>query len=153
LRSHRGVGWILLKSSGGGDKGLIDGLRGSVNHRDGRWQGFLGESLSATIDLGKDTEVFAIEFNCLKHPNISIFEPRKVSFDISRDGIKFNEIYRQPVFHIKNEDHEIVTYRVDLRGRKTRFVRVNAENLGVCPQWHSNAGQKSWLLIDEIIIE
>ena len=139
--------------TGGGEKALIDGLRGTLNYQDGRWQGFHGESLIATIDMGKEMELYAIEVNCLKHPGNSIFEPKKVSYEISRDGSKFNEIYRHPVFHVKNEKHEIVSYRIDLRGRKTQFVRINVENMGECPQWHPNAGQKSWLFIDEIIIE
>jgi hypothetical protein len=154
--SFRGIKYETSFSpryTAGGEKALVDGLRGTMNYQDGKWQGFLGESLIAVIDMGKELEVTAIEVNCLKQPSNSIFEPRRISFEISKDGSKFNEIYRHPVFHVKDEEHEIVTYRVDLRGRKTQFVRVNIENIGVCPQWHPNAGQVSWLFIDEIIIE
>ena len=34
-----------------------------------------------------------------------------------------------------------------------RYVRVQAENVGVCPEWHPGAGGKSWVFSDEMIIE
>src|SRR5262249_23522991 len=43
--------------TGGGDEGLIDGIRGSVNFASGEWQGYQGQDFVATVDLQKETEV------------------------------------------------------------------------------------------------
>jgi hypothetical protein len=39
------------------------------------------------------------------------------------------------------------------KGFSARYIKVKAYNLGVNPKWHFSAGEKSWLFIDEIIIE
>jgi len=36
---------------------------------------------------------------------------------------------------------------------KVRYVRVKAENISVCPEWHPGAGGKAWLFIDEIVVK
>ena len=43
--------------SGGGDEGLIDGIRGTLNFASGEWQGYQPHDLVATIDLQKETKV------------------------------------------------------------------------------------------------
>ncbi|MCC6452533.1 MAG: GH92 family glycosyl hydrolase, partial [Acidobacteria bacterium] len=37
--------------NGGGDEGLIDGIRGTVNFASGEWQGYQGQDFDAVIDL------------------------------------------------------------------------------------------------------
>ncbi|HQL71024.1 MAG TPA: hypothetical protein PLA77_09345, partial [Bacteroidales bacterium] len=34
-----------------------------------------------------------------------------------------------------------------------RYVRVVAENVGVCPSWHQGRGKKAWLFCDEVVVE
>ena len=34
-----------------------------------------------------------------------------------------------------------------------RYVRVVAENVGVCPSWHQGHGKKAWLFCDEVVVE
>ena len=43
--------------TGGGDEGLIDGIRGTTNFARGEWQGYQGQDFVATVDLQKETEV------------------------------------------------------------------------------------------------
>lgn len=35
---------------------------------------------------------------------------------------------------------------------KTRYIRVEAVNIGVCPEWHPGKGQKAWIFADEIVV-
>ena len=37
--------------------------------------------------------------------------------------------------------------------QETQYVKVIAKNIGLCPEWHKGAGNKSWIFADEIIIE
>jgi hypothetical protein len=36
---------------------------------------------------------------------------------------------------------------------RARFIKVKAESLKTCPDWHIGKGKKSWIFIDEIIIQ
>ena len=37
--------------------------------------------------------------------------------------------------------------------REVRYVRVRAEALAVCPDWHPGKGTPGWLFVDEIVVE
>ncbi|MBI3189190.1 MAG: hypothetical protein HYZ33_00935 [Ignavibacteriales bacterium] len=41
-------------------------------------------------------------------------------------------------------------FSAELKNQKARFVRVQAKNVGRCPEWHKGKGEKAWLFVDEI---
>ena len=41
---------------------------------------------------------------------------------------------------------------VGAEGREARYVRVQADNIGLCPPGHPGAGGKAWLFVDEILV-
>ena len=47
--------------------------------------------------------------------------------------------------------------RIEARARvnekQAKFVRVKVENYDVLPEWHPYAGQKAWIMVDEVTIE
>ncbi len=43
--------------TGGGDEGLIDGIRGTLNFASGEWQGYQAQDFVAVVDLQKETEI------------------------------------------------------------------------------------------------
>ena len=56
--------WTIILASkyssqynGGGDLALIDGIRGTSNWSGGGWQGYQGQDVLATIDLGRTQKV------------------------------------------------------------------------------------------------
>ncbi len=140
--------------SGGGPLGLTDGLRGSRSSRDGRWQGFEGDDLSAVIDLGKTRPIGRIAVGFLQASSSWIFLPSAVEFAISEDGKDYVVVATQ-ANDISPLDPEPKTkeFSVNPAGKKARFVRVQARNIGVCPEGHPGAGNKAWLFADEIIVE
>lgn len=62
---------------GGGDTGLLDGLRGGKSYMDGRWQGFCPNDLDATIDLGEVTAIHRVmaNFMQIRTPQV-FFQPK-----------------------------------------------------------------------------
>jgi hypothetical protein len=34
-----------------------------------------------------------------------------------------------------------------------RYIKIYAENIKTCPDWHPGAGGKAWIFIDEVVIE
>ena len=138
----------------GGDQALIDGKVGSMNASDGAWQGYLEKDMAITLDFGQRVEVNSINIHALKDQNQRIFLPNKVVFEISNDGERFNEVYRKPLFHGRDSEISIMDFNFEFKGsRKTRYVRISAENMGKCPPWHNAAEQPAWMLFDEITIE
>lgn len=144
-----------------GNSSLLDGRRGGLNFRDGNWQGFSKEDFSVIIDLGKKTSINKIEAGFYQYSNSWIFLPKKVRFLTSLDGEKFEELGKEEEGFKKLQrkrgkfifsPSNVIMSSFGAR-HQARYVKVEAENIGIVPNWHEAAGSPAWLFIDEIIIE
>jgi hypothetical protein len=117
------------------------------------WQGFEGEDLDVVIDLGKIRFISSISVGFLQNPDAWIFLPEWVTFSYSKDGKNYQHLDK-----IRNENS------VEKKGSfkqkfiqenlkiKTRYIKIMAKNIGVCPSFHPGSGKKAWIFADEIII-
>jgi predicted alpha-1,2-mannosidase len=159
---HRiGHGWtVTLKNlyspqyTAGGEIALIDGQRGGMNFRTGSWQGYHGVDFEAVVDLGSDRPVSKVMVSFLQDQNSWIFMPEEVTIMVSRKPFDYRTIAILKN-DVPDQTEEPVIKEFTREGlRETcRYVKVNARNRGVCPDWHIGAGQKAWIFIDEIGIE
>jgi len=137
-----------------GKEALTDGLRGSVNHRDGLWQGFMGNNLDLIIDLGKEMPVNSVQMNFLQNQRSWIFLPVVVEYSLSSDGKKYHSFNEVPNKISPKEERAIIqpfNFQF-MENTKARYIRVKAKNLGVCPSWHEGAGQECWMFTDEVVV-
>lgn len=139
--------------SAGGDNALVDGIRGSANFRDGRWQGYHGNDVETVIDLGEAKAINRISIDFMHAIDSWVFQPAWVEFAQSIDGTTFTTIER-----IAGDPNHRAEGPVTKRFSATtshlgRFIKVTAKNIGVCPDWHKGAGKKAWLFADEIVVE
>ncbi|KAF0131194.1 MAG: alpha-1 2-mannosidase [Bacteroidetes bacterium] len=138
---------------GGGDDGLIDGIRGAENWRLGGWQGYQGTDFEAIVDLGKSRKISFISAGFLQDIRSWIWMPKEVAIYVSEDGKTFNPL--AVVSHKIPFDKEGL-FMQDLGinvNTKARFVKVKASNFGTIPAWHMGAGGQAYIFIDEIIIK
>ncbi len=134
-----------------GQKTLTDKLTGSLHGRDGRWLGFEGTDFNAVLDLRSIKEVKSVKINFLHDQSAWIFAPVKVYFSISTDGKKYKPVLQEEFDAVtKVEKSTIKTYEAILREKSARFIRIEAKNAGPMPTWHSGAGGKAWIFVDEI---
>jgi predicted alpha-1,2-mannosidase len=140
--------------TGGGDEGLIDGIRGTTNFASGEWQGYQAQDFVAVIDLQRETEIKRLGGGFLQIARSWIWMPTRVEFEISNDGENF-----RPAAEIKTTvapddmEHKIRDYKTDIAPVKARYVRVKAVNFGKIPAWHPGAGFDAFIFVDEIFIE
>ncbi len=134
--------------------GLLDGVRGTADFRDGTWQGFEGNDLAITVDLGKKATIDRVTVGVLSDNASWIFLPREVELFISDDGVRFrsaaSETFESPE---RSEPAGVKRIRLETGGKDARYVRIIARSRGTCPAWHTGAGKKAWLFADEIVIE
>ena len=133
-----------------GSQTLIDGLHGGSNYRSGRWLGWYGTNLDATIDLQEVTEISKVKFNLLINMKDWIFNAQSVKVLVSEDGENFNEIASQGI-DLLPADYESSLYPVEITFEpvNTRFVEVIVEPYD-CPEGHSGYGYPAWIFVDEI---
>ena len=129
---------------------LIDGLRGGSNYRSGRWLGWYGKNLDATVDLQDLTEISSVRFNLLINMKDWIFNAKSAKVLVSDDGEDFKEVFSQD-FDLLPADYNDFLYPVEIS-----FSPVNAKYVEIiitpfdCPEGHSGYGYPAWIFVDEI---
>ena len=138
-----------------GPRGLIDGLRGSVNWKTGGWQGYQDTDFTAIVDLRGVREVSTFGSGYCQDARSWIWMPKYVEYSISMDGEKFI-----PAGRVDNtvdaQDYTIQTrdFVLELPSPvEARYVKVFAKNFGTIPSWHLGAGGEGFIFIDEILVE
>ena len=161
---HKAIGKLLKLNSqysrynraysAGGEMGLLDGLRGSDNFADGRWQGYQGQDLDIIIDLQKPTNIRTITIGFLQNSFSWILMPERVQIFVSNEPDKF--VLTKEILNTVDpkEDGAIIKdFGASFPQLIARYIRVVAKNPGKLPSWHQSAGGDSYIFADEIIVE
>ncbi|NOT36659.1 MAG: glycoside hydrolase family 92 protein [Saprospiraceae bacterium] len=136
----------------GGGNALFDGLKGSMDFRDGRWQGFRGKDVIVQIKITNPEKINGIKVRCLQDQNSWIILPELIKVFVSNDGYNYSRedliTHNIPKNTNESVDHVFTTEKV----KGSKFIELKILNSGTLPDWHISSGKNSWIFIDEIII-
>jgi hexosaminidase len=140
---------------GGRMMALVDGVLGSNNFRDGRWQAKQGKDLQATIEFATVQSITKISTRCFHYANAWIFRPEEVVMEVSVDGTNWKPFATVgTIIDAKTTGEFVVEYTHQSPVNvQAKFVRVTAKSIGPCPTWHDAVGEPSWIFWDEIVVE
>ncbi|WKD87024.1 Beta-hexosaminidase [Polaribacter huanghezhanensis] len=153
IKMHKAVGKKITfdvapseKYNAGGNAALINGISGSdKRYGDNEWLGFDGKDVEITIDLGKEMDVNSIATRFNNQTGSWIYAPSQVivSFPGNDEFIPIE---------LEQSKEKIVDLKLETK-IVTRYIKLKLINYGVIPDGKQGAGHKSWLFIDEIIVE
>ena len=139
------------------DIALMDGKKGAPGDFSNDWLGFEGVDMEATIELAVPTNINMVKIGLCHEPQSWVMWPKSVWVCFSSDGKEFTDwqMAELPVFDRpdKMQGFGRIEARARVDGKKWKFVRVKVENQGVLPEWHPYAGQKAWIMVDEVVVE
>lgn len=137
----------------GGVQALVDGLRGGKDFRTGEWQGYQGQDVLATVDLGGVKQVKRIGLSVLQDQRSWIWFPSEVTFAWSMNGQQWSS--RTVVSNADRQADGGLTAEMwtELINKKARYIKIMAKNAGPCPDWHPGKGGATWIFLDEVLIE
>ena len=147
------------KYNGGSKNALTDGVlshdNGSSENGYDIWQGFDGTNLDAVVEFGKETMINSISCGFLCDESSWIFLPKNVKFFISNDGVNYQLLEQNITESLSKKAGKYrQAYSVSFAEKvPIKYLKVVAENIGVCPDWHDGAGSKAWLFADEIVVK
>lgn len=160
---HKGIGCPMkIKATysnynpayaAGGDQALLDGLTGSLNFADGRWQGYQGQDLELEIDLGKFQPVSSVSMDFLQNAYSWILLPKDVQIFTSDDGLTYRLV--ATLTHDvppTGQTTVIHTFKAGFESMNTHYLKIIAHSQGNLPEGHHAAGNPSFLFTDEVII-
>jgi len=139
----------------GGKDGLADGVLGSLDFRDGRWQGFFGDDVELIIENpNEDKTISSVSINFYRYINSWIFPPESVSISYSTDGEEFESIdsidFKEEDMHVRGK--EILSPSFSFKSLDANYIKVSIKNIGKVPHWHEASGEPAWVFVDEIIV-
>ncbi len=133
---------------------LMDGKFGNpLNTKDG-WLGFAEKNAEITVKLAKAGALKKLRFRFLENQKLKAFAPSKLVMEVSEDGKNFEKVYDYVNDNSAKLTSDIsikeFTEEIDVKSRQIQYIRLRAEQLGKCPAKHPNAGERTWLFLDEI---
>ena len=137
----------------GGDNALVDGMRGGPDFRTGEWQGYQGQDVLATIDLGKARRLKRVGLSMLQDSRSWIWYPEYVDVAWSSNGRTWSSVQLTHTVDRRSEASQNMELWSALIGKKAQYIKIMAKNLGPCPEWHLGKGGASWLFLDEVMVE
>ena len=133
---------------------LTNGRLGSLDFKDGQWQGFSGKNLDVIISLDSITSINKISMNFYQYINSWIIVPSYISILSSKDSLHWEVIKSvDSIGEIRKRGKFINSLSFDSLKTNAKYLKIFAKNHGKLPSWHEAAGAESWLFIDEIIVE
>ncbi len=138
-----------------GPKKLFDFKLGSENFKDEKWNGYLGNDLNTTMDLGEPKTVNTVTVNCLGRSRDWILFPKNIKvFASSNKTSGFKLVGSLSIVEDEKQESTLIKkFNVKMpENTKAQYFKVIAANPKVLPKWHEGAGNPPWIFIDEIIL-
>ena len=137
---------------------LLDQRIGNpANFHEG-WVGYWGKPMKIQYKTGASPSDFpAITMSFAHHPAQWIFLPQKVTVSYSTNGKKFSQpeevaLPFDPTLQ-ENEKPRVCLLRHRISRRNVKYIRIEAQPVDQLPAWHPAAGEKAWIMIDEIKVD
>ena len=138
------------------DIALMDGKKGVAGDYYNDWLGFEGVDMEATVELAVPTVIHSVRIGLCHEPDSWVVCPKAVWVSFSTDGNNFGDWQQADLPVVDPSDPMKGLGRIEARfeadGKQRKFVRIKLENQGTLPDWHPYAGQKAWLMVDEVSI-
>ena len=128
--------------------GLVNGIYSSKGLSNPDWLGWIGEDLVASIDLGKKDNFSLIKIHTIVQNSSRIYLPEYVEVLTSNDGKKFISAGKSTEF--VNDTLNLGWITANFPKQTSRYIKLIAKNYGMIPEGKPGAGNKAWLIVDEI---
>jgi endonuclease/exonuclease/phosphatase family metal-dependent hydrolase len=132
---------------------LIDKKRGLIQNPEKGWLGFRKNNFDVVLDFTEVIEIHKITLSFLVDPSLRGFKPAKITVLSSNNSLRYNKLYSKKFNNKRIKAAKRFTHTISLSNTQTGYVRIIANNIGQCPDWHPSQGKDAWLFVDEIIVE
>lgn len=130
---------------------LLDHQLGTGDISDGTWIGFEGNDCVLTFQYNRPVVLSQLMVSCLNAPGRWILPASGIEVYTSTDGHRF-DYWDESTPEGTSGEGNIMT-RIELTGRRERYLKVVIKNAGILPAGHPGAGKPAWLFVDEVVVE
>ncbi len=141
------------KFAADGGKTIIDGQKGELNFKGGKWLGYREQRMEALLCFNEPKEVSSITISGLIDINSFIMPPKSIEVWGGNQVGKMKLIKTiTPEQPTKTKPSYITGYDVTFNPIKEKFIKLVITPLPKLPTWHIGKGDKAWWFTDEIFV-
>ena len=137
------------------DTVLIDEYIGnSADYHEG-WVGYFGNPMKIQYETGEWTsDSLTVTLSFAHHPSQWVFMPQKVLVSYSKNGKKYSKpeevaLPFDPALKA-NSKPRVCILRHKIPSKEVKYIRIEAQPVEKLPKWHAAAGEKAWIMTDEV---
>ncbi|MBR6132664.1 MAG: hypothetical protein IKQ20_12510 [Bacteroidales bacterium] len=141
---------------------LVDEKIGNpADYREG-WFGYFGKPMTINYETGRwicngrdcTPDSLTVTLSFAHHPSQWVFMPQKVLVSYSKNGKKYSQpeevaLPFDPALK-ENDQPRVCILRHKIPSDGVKYIRIEAEPVEKLPEWHAAAGEKTWIMTDEI---
>ena len=128
---------------------LIDGELGSTGFADGKWLGFDATDSDFNIHFENKTSINSITLRAFNDHSNWIYAPYSIELMVSENGTDYESVELKKISLSTEKIQEVIFLNSLSNIKSLRFIIKNRP----IPEDRNDAGNKTWIFIDEVIIE
>ena len=133
---------------------LTNGIRGSERHSDFEWARWYNEDAAFVIDLGAIQNISSVQIGTVSNYGMGVDRPAELRLLVSDDNKTFTtiaELSEKPesIFERGTKIKDLDFGQLNATGR---YIKIEAQNPGLCPKGHLREGQGVWMCFDELMV-
>ena len=140
------------------DTVLIDGFIGNPADFHKGWIGYFGKPMLIRYETGEfKSDSINITLSFAHHPSRWVFMPQKVLVSYSKNGRKYSQpeevvLPFDPTLK-ENDKPRVCILRHKIPNIKVKYIKIEALPVEKLPAWHPAAGEKVWIMTDEVKVQ
>ena len=137
------------------ERKLEDGKIGSPADYHEGWVGFFGKPMKIQCEgYYSFDDSLEITLSFAHHPSQWVFMPQKVLISYSPDGKMYTlpeevALPFDPMLK-ENDKPRVCILRHKIPNKNVKYIEIKAQPVEKLPEWHAAAGEKAWIMTDEI---
>ena len=137
---------------------LVDEKIGNPADFQEGWFGYFGTPMKIQYETGEwKSDSLTVMLSFAHHPSQWVFMPQKVTVSYSKNGKKFSKpeevtLPFDPALET-NSQPRVCILRQKIPSKEVKYIRIEAEPVEKLPEWHAAAGEKAWIMTDEVKID
>lgn len=132
---------------------LFDAEKGVADVWSLSWLGFMDNPLDVEMEFENSQDINSLDLSIWSNAGARFFPPSEVEIWTIREGGDWEMVHRsKPKQPVKGESSGLKRIPVSFKAEGVEKMRLVARPVASLPLWHGAAGQKAWLMIDELVI-
>ncbi len=128
---------------------LIDGELGGTSFADGKWLGFDASDANITLKFEKKTDISTISIKAFNDHSNWIYAPQSFTIITTTDNKSYKKLALKNIQLTKEKIQEI---KFNVHQKNIKGIQLIGSNRPI-PKDKKEAGTKTWIFLDEIVIK